>query len=70
MTFLEPGQGPDLSATCPFCGTMDKTLTSEALGAGAAWACTRCGQTWTAARLATAAAYVRNMALRVRVVEG
>lgn len=44
-------------ATCPLCHTGDATLTNEALSAGADWQCVRCGQRWTAARLATVAAY-------------
>ena len=42
---------------CPLCHTRDQQLTPEALAAGGRWACTTCGQTWTAARLETAAAY-------------
>jgi transposase-like protein len=48
-----------LSPTCPLCHTLDTTVTSDSLRGGAEWACTRCGQTWSAARLATAAAYAR-----------
>lgn len=46
-----------LSPTCPLCHTLDHTVTADSLLAGAVWACTRCGQTWSAARLARAAAY-------------
>jgi ribosomal protein L37AE/L43A len=46
-----------LSPICPLCHTLDHTVTADSLGAGAYWACTRCGQTWSAARLARAAAY-------------
>lgn len=48
-----------LSPTCPLCHTLDYTVTSDSLRVGADWACTRCGQTWSAARLATAAAYAQ-----------
>ena len=53
------GLAPALApfATCPSCHTSDATLTNEALTAGASWQCARCGQRWTAARLATVAAY-------------
>ena len=44
-------------ATCPLCHTADVTLTDDALRAGGDWECARCGQRWTAMRLATAAAY-------------
>jgi transposase-like protein len=56
---VTPGQEPisALSPTCPLCHTLDHTVTSDSLRGGAEWACTRCGQTWSAARLATAAAY-------------
>jgi predicted Zn finger-like uncharacterized protein len=48
-----------LRVTCPLCHTADRTLTPESLAAGATWRCTRCGQTWSAKRLETVAAYVR-----------
>lgn len=51
-----------LSRTCPLCRTVNGTVTSEALAAGATWACARCGQTWSTARLDTAAAYARYVA--------
>jgi hypothetical protein len=53
-----------LSATCPLCHTMHKSLPSALLQTGASWACTRCGQTWTDARLKTAASYTRYVAAR------
>ena len=53
---------PVLSATCPLCHTLDRTITSESLLAGADWSCVRCGQKWTAARLETATAYQRDLA--------
>jgi hypothetical protein len=45
------------SPLCPLCHTLDHTITGDALAAGAEWTCIRCGQTWSAGRLATAAAY-------------
>ena len=61
---VEPPEGTERvpSPTCPLCHTLDHTITSDALAAGAIWTCTRCGQRWTAARLATAAAYARSAA--------
>jgi ribosomal protein L37AE/L43A len=44
-------------ATCPSCRTTDATMTNEALGKGVDWQCARCGQNWSATRLATVAAY-------------
>lgn len=44
-------------ATCPSCRTTDATMTYDALGKGADWLCARCGQKWSATRLATVAAY-------------
>ena len=49
---------------CPLCHTHDLTVTPESLSAGATWACTTCGQRWSAARLETAAAYARFAAAR------
>jgi transposase-like protein len=51
-----------LLPTCPLCHTLDHTITSDDCRAGAFWACTRCGQTWSAARLHTAAAYAEYAA--------
>ena len=61
---MEPPHNAEIgpSPTCPLCHTLNHTITSELLAAGALWTCTRCGQTWTAARLATAAAYARSAA--------
>jgi transposase-like protein len=43
--------------TCPLCHTEDTTITGQAVAEGGAWRCARCGQLWSADRLATAAAY-------------
>jgi transposase-like protein len=56
MTTITP------SPTCPLCHTVDTTITNAALAAGGTWRCTRCGQMWSADRLATAAAYARSQA--------
>jgi len=42
--------------TFPMCPTA-VAVTLQALAAGAAWRCPRCGQQWDAGRLATVAAY-------------
>lgn len=57
-----------VSAECPLCHTIDQKVTSESLRAGASWACTRCGQTWDAQRLETAAAYAQFAAARMNQV--
>ena len=44
-------------ATCPSCRTTDATMTYDALGKGTDWQCARCGQKWSATRVATVAAY-------------
>lgn len=44
-------------ATCPSCRTTDAAMTYDALGKGADWQCARCGQKWSARRMATVAAY-------------
>ena len=58
---------PVLSATCPLCHTLDRTVTPESLLSGAYWSCARCGQKWTAARLETASAYQRDLAAPIGV---
>jgi ribosomal protein L37AE/L43A len=62
MTSGPIAQTSVLLPTCPLCHTLDQTVTADALAAGAAWACTRCGQTWSATRLEAAAAYARYAA--------
>ncbi len=52
-------QIPVLSPTCPLCHTFDQTVTSDSLRTGGRWRCTRCGQTWDAARLEAVAAYAQ-----------
>jgi hypothetical protein len=44
-------------ATCPLCHMADPDITSNAVAIGVGWQCARCGQRWTANRLATTAAY-------------
>lgn len=62
IEFVPVGREALPSPTCPLCHTVDTTITSDALAAGATWRCTRCGQMWSADRLATAAAYARTEA--------
>lgn len=50
------------SANCPLCHTAGRTVTPESLAGGARWACTTCGQTWSARRLEAAAAYAQYAA--------
>lgn len=42
---------------CPLCHTMSPTLADQALATADDWRCVRCGQQWSARRLATVAAY-------------
>lgn len=42
--------------TCPLCQTVSPIITDPAVPTEE-WQCVRCGQKWTASRLATAAAY-------------
>jgi hypothetical protein len=44
-------------AACPSCHTTDAAMTYGSMAAGAGWRCGRCGQQWTASRMATVAAY-------------
>jgi predicted Zn finger-like uncharacterized protein len=59
---LTPDSDAGLTPTCPLCHTLDHTLTNDSLAAGGEWQCTRCGQTWNATRLATAAAHDKRYA--------
>jgi hypothetical protein len=52
---------PASAAICPLCHTLDRAMSAESLQAGASWRCARCGQMWSAVRLATSAAYSRYM---------
>ena len=52
----------DVIPTCPLCHTSSAEMTTAALLGGAYWRCTRCGQTWDAVRLQTAAMYARYAA--------
>lgn len=63
LPFVSPGR----HATCPLCHTVDPVMTEDALAAGGYWQCTICAQSWTATRLAVAAAYAEwNMARQPR----
>jgi ribosomal protein L37AE/L43A len=53
---------------CPLCHTRDQAVTPELLAAGATWTCTTCGQSWSAERLDTVAAYAQYTAARSRAV--
>ncbi|MCA1585577.1 MAG: hypothetical protein LC791_12705 [Acidobacteria bacterium] len=64
MTPLQTADISKLSPTCPLCHTLDRTVTADSLRIGATWACTRCGQTWSAARLETVAVYARYTVAR------
>jgi hypothetical protein len=50
-------------AQCPLCHT-SATLSEQAVAAGEHWRCAICGQSWTAQRLATVAAYEAWVASR------
>ena len=49
---------------CPLCHTCAQAVTPESLAAGATWVCTTCGQSWSAERLETVAAYAQYAATR------
>ena len=44
-------------ATCPSCRSTDTAMTNDAVGKGTGWHCARCGQRWSATRLARVVAY-------------
>ncbi len=56
VTVLDDEAGIVQSVTCPLCHT-GASLTQNALQAGEAWRCVRCGQHWDAGRVAAVAAY-------------
>lgn len=62
MTPVETAQASALSPVCPLCHTLDQTVTVDSLRTGATWVCTRCGQTWSATRIETVAAYAHYIA--------
>jgi len=53
-------------ATCALCHT-PSSLTLEAVAAGGAWRCKKCGQHWDGSRLAAVAAYAAWAVARARV---
>ena len=64
MTATSVAEGGVRLPLCPLCHTRDEVLTPESLAAGATWVCTKCGQTWSAVRLETVAAYAQYAAAR------
>jgi hypothetical protein len=52
-------------ARCPLFHT-SATVSAQALAAGELWRCVTCGQTWTAQRLETVAAYEAWAASRTK----
>ena len=62
---MTPVQTAEIAAqalTCPLCHTVDQMVTPDSAPRGAAWTCTRCGQTWSPTRLEAVAAYERFIA--------
>lgn len=54
---------------CPLCHTESARLSDETLAAGGHWRCTTCGQSWTAQRLATVAAYAAWLVSRTTTAQ-
>jgi len=50
---------PSNAVSCPLCHTPRLTGGPDGPKVGPAWVCARCGQTWSAARIETVAAYLR-----------
>lgn len=71
---LTPAIAPAPPVACPSCHTARQGATDEVAAPGAYWLCERCGQQWTARRLATVAEYEAwdrergNAAMRPEVV--
>ena len=66
-TAVTPLDEPDTArpVMCPMCHA-GASLTRDALAAGGAWRCVRCGQHWDAGRLTAVAAYAVWVADRAR----
>ena len=54
---LPPSIEPAPPALCPSCHTARVLATDEVTAIGGHWRCERCGEQWTASRLATVAEY-------------
>jgi hypothetical protein len=59
MPSVQPLDSVSLVPTCPLCHTPNHTVTQESLQTGATWACTVCGQAWSAGRLQAVAGYAQ-----------
>lgn len=57
MTAVKPTDRAVQHSACPLCHASGSTGSLDSPEPGAAWACGRCGQNWTAARLEVVAAY-------------
>lgn len=57
VELLEPVADGSQLVSCSLCHTTHPSLTRDALEAAGDWRCSRCGQRWSARRLATVAAY-------------
>ena len=68
MTPVETARSVEVTATCPLCHTVDRTVTPDSLASGATWKCARCGQTWSGEGLERRAAYDRFDAAHQRSV--
>lgn len=51
-----------LSHTCPLCHTLESSIAPDAARIDTDWTCARCGQAWSAGRLAAVAAYATYVA--------
>ena len=58
--------GAMAAVSCPLCHVVAPPAIVEALAAGGDWRCPQCDQNWSAARLATVAAYADYCASRPR----
>ena len=54
---LAPFIAPAPPVACPSCLTARAQVSEEVAAAGGDWRCERCGERWTASRLATVAEY-------------
>jgi predicted Zn finger-like uncharacterized protein len=52
---LTPAMEPAPPVACPSCHTARQQGTQQVAAAGGDWRCGRCGEQWTASRLATVA---------------
>lgn len=63
MEFPHSANAESVLAVCPLCQKVADFTTAADVSAGASWCCVRCGQSWTASRLAAVMPYARYLSV-------